>query len=502
MPIVKHVFNLINLKRLSQIELMQKHPIAFQEETFLGLINSAKNTIFGKKYHFDAIKSFHDFQEIVPISDYDQFSTYIERTLKGEENLLWPETIKWFAKSSGTTAKSKFIPVSNSALKDCHFRGGKDIFALYAAQVSDTKIFEGKSLSIGGSHQINEINTESFYGDLSAVLIQNMPFWAELFRTPTLETALMDNWSDKIEKIIQETYNENIVSIAGVPSWTLVLLQKLLETKQIKSILEIWPNLELFIHGGINFEPYRKQFNHIIPSNSMHYLETYNASEGFFAIQNDLSQSDLLLMLDYGIFYEFIPINELNKETPKVLTIGEVEKNTNYALVISTNSGLWRYLIGDTIQFTSLYPHKIKITGRTKYYLNAFGEELMIHNTDKAIAIACEKTNATISDYTVAPIFMTETTKGRHQWLIEFSTVPKNLDVFVDILDNTLQHLNSDYEAKRKNDATLLKPIITIAPPTLFHQWLRKYNKLGGQHKIPRLSNERTILEELLSMMR
>jgi hypothetical protein len=501
MSIVKHVFNLINLKRISQIELMKKHPVAFQEETFLKLINTAKKTEFGKQHHFDKITSFYDFQHFVPIRNYEQFIPYINRILKGEKNLLWPEPIKWFAKSSGTTSKSKFIPVSNSALKDCHFKGGKDIFIFYANQVLDTKVFDGKSLSIGGSHQINEINNKSFYGDLSAVLIQNMPFWAEFFRTPTLKTALMNNWLVKLDKIIQETYNENIVSIAGVPSWTLVLLQKLMETKQVDTVLELWPNLELFIHGGISFGPYRNRFNQIIPANTMHYLETYNASEGFFAIQNDLSKSDLLLMLDYGIFYEFVPINELNNEYPKTLTIGEVEKSTNYALVISTNSGLWRYLIGDTVQFTSLYPHKIKITGRTKYYLNVFGEEIMIHNTDEAIAKACEITQASVNDYTVAPIFMTNTTKGRHQWLIEFSVLPQDIMEFTTILDNVLQECNSDYEAKRKNDTVLMQPVVTIAPPFLFQRWLERHDKLGGQHKIPRLSNERTILEELLSMI-
>lgn len=501
MPLFSSIYSWLSVKRMKQIELMREYPYEFQREVFFNLIEKAKNTEFGKKYKFSDIETISQFQERVPVSTYDEFKNLIQRALRGEPNILWPGITRWFAKSSGTTAdKSKFIPVTEDALNNCHFRGGKDILAIYLSQFSESKILEGKNLSIGGSHQINEINNEAYYGDLSAVLIQNLPFWAEIKRTPKLKTALMADWEKKMEKMARETINDNVTSIAGVPSWTLVLMQRILEITGKDNLLEIWPNLEGFFHGGVSFLPYKKQFNNLIPSNQMHYLETYNASEGFFAIQDDLKKDDLLLVLDYGIFYEFIPFDELGSENYKALTIAEVEKDKNYAMVISTNGGLWRYLIGDTVKFTSLYPHKIKITGRTKHYINVFGEELMIDNAEEALKIATQKTNSTISDYTVAPVFMDKQKKGRHQWAIEFVTPPKDLEYFTDLLDNALKSVNSDYEAKRYKDLSVQKLIINVVKPGTFYHWLQKQGKLGGQNKIPRLSNSRKILEEILKL--
>ncbi len=501
MPLFSSLYSWLSVKRMKQIELMREYPFEFQREVFFNLMKTAENTEFGRKYGFNDIESFSQFQERVPVRTYDEFKGLIGRVLRGEPNVLWPETTRWFAKSSGTTAdKSKFIPVTEDALNDCHFRGGKDILAIYLSQFPESKVLDGKSLSIGGSHQINEINNDAYYGDLSAVLIQNLPFWAEFKRTPSLKTALLADWEEKMEKMARETINDNVTSIAGVPSWTLVLMRRILEITGKKNLLEIWPNLEAFFHGGVSFSPYQKQFMEIVPSSQMHYLETYNASEGFFALQDDFRKDDLLLVLDYGIFYEFIPFDKLDGGNYKALTIAEVEKNKNYAMVISTNGGLWRYLIGDTVKFTSLYPHKIKITGRIKHYINVFGEELMVDNVEEALKIATRKTNSAIADYTVAPVFMDEHKKGRHQWAIEFVKPPKDLEYFTDLLDNALKSVNSDYEAKRYKDLTLQKLKINVVKPGIFYCWLQKRGKLGGQHKVPRLSNDREILEEILKL--
>jgi len=437
----------------------------------------------------------------VPVKNYDGLKPYIERLLKGEQNVLWPSEIKWFAKSSGTTNdKSKFIPVSREALEDCHFRGGKDILAVYTSNYPETGIYSGKGLTLGGSHQINKINNQSFFGDLSAILIENLPFWANFIKTPSQEIALLSEWEEKLDKISTATIKENVTSIAGVPSWTLVLIKYILEKTGKNNLLEVWPNLELFNHGGVSFEPYKEQFKKLIPSEKMNYMETYNASEGFFAIQDYPTRNDMLLMLDYGIFYEFIPIDELEKEHPKALHIGEVEQNKNYAVVISTNGGLWRYLIGDTIIFTSLYPHKIKISGRTKHFINAFGEEIIIENAENALQEACKKTGALIKDYTAAPIFMEDDQKGGHQWLIEFEKEPQNPTQFNELLDLALQKVNSDYEAKRYKDITLDKPVLTIAKKGLFYTWLKNKGKIGGQNKVPRLANNRKYINELIDL--
>lgn len=501
MAILQSLISWLHIKRMTQIDLFRKYPVDVQMEMNYKLLKKARETELGKKYDFDSITSVREFQSRVPLSDYENLTPYISRLRKNEQNILWPSEIKWFAKSSGTTNdKSKFIPVSKEALEDCHFKGGKDIIALFSSQRPNYELFKGKTLGLGGSHQINEFSNESYYGDLSAVLIQNLPFWAEFLRTPNLEIALMDEWESKIEKMAHATIKENVTSIAGVPSWTMVLMKRILELTNKKDLSEIWPNLAVFVHGGVSFEPYREQFKKLFPSEKMNYLETYNASEGFFAIQDDLNTRDMLLMLDYGIFYEFIPMEEFGKENPKVLTIGEVEQGKNYALVITTNSGLWRYVIGDTVKFTSLYPHKIVITGRTKHFINAFGEELIIENAEKAIKIACEKTNAEIREYTAAPVYMSECSKGAHEWLFEFAAPPSSIEYFMEILDNALKAVNSDYEAKRYKNMSLDFPRFTVLPEGVFYKWLKDKGKLGGQHKIPRLANHREYIDELIAL--
>jgi hypothetical protein len=503
MSIINSIVSWVIKKRVHQIELFMKYPMEVQQEWFKKLIYSAKDTEWGKKYDYKNIHTINDYQKRVPIQDYDQIKPYIERLRKGEQNILWPTEIKWFAKSSGTTSdKSKFIPVSEEALEECHFKCGKDMLSIYCNNYEDTRIFSGKSLMMGGSHQINEFNHDSYYGDLSAVLMQNMPLWAQLFQAPESSIALMDKWEEKIEKMAQSTIKENITNIAGVPSWTLVLANRILEITGKNNLLEIWPNLELFMHGGVSFTPYRDQFKKLIPSMSMNYLETYNASEGFFAIQDQKTSEEMLLMLDYGIFYEFIPLDELGKENPLVLTLDQVEKNTNYAIVISTNAGLWRYLPGDTVKFTSLNPFRIKISGRTKHFINAFGEELIIENAENALAYACQKTHSSIRDYTAAPLYMNEGENGGHEWLIEFEKPPSDIEQFCLLLDSKLKELNSDYEAKRYNDFVLRKPMLKSLPEGTFYEWLKGKGKLGGQNKVPRLANDRKYVDEILNMMK
>ncbi|MCK4661873.1 MAG: GH3 auxin-responsive promoter family protein [Bacteroidales bacterium] len=499
MPLLNSIISWLNVKRIYQIDLFKQYPFNVQQESLFKLIKTSENTEYGLKHDFKKIKTIKDFQKHVPLNDYESVKPYIIRLKQGEQNLLWPTEIKWFAKSSGTTSdKSKFIPVSKEALEDCHFRGGRDVLALYNDMYPNTTIFKGKGLTLGGSHQINKFSNQSYYGDLSAILIENLPFWTNFIKTPKPEIALIEEFEEKIDKIIKQTVNENVTNIAGVPSWTLVLIKSILEHTGKNNLLEIWPNLELFTHGGVSFDPYREQFKKLIPSEQMNYVETYNASEGFFAIQDDPNSSDMLLMLDYGIFYEFIPVENINEKNPKALAIDEVELNENYAIVISTNGGLWRYIIGDTVIFTSKFPYKIKISGRTKHFINAFGEELIIDNAEKALKTACQKTNAEITDYTAGPVFMSKDTSGAHQWLIEFSKPPKNMDYFIDLLDNALKSLNSDYEAKRYQDKVLGHPQIICLKSGIFYNWLKQKGKLGGQNKVPRLANNRKYIEELL----
>ncbi len=501
MAFINSIVKWLNTKRLAQIDFFKEHPIEVQKETLQALLEQAGNTEWGKKYEFKSIQSVADFKERLPIVAYEDIEPYVDRLRNGEQNIFWNSDIKWFAKSSGTTnSKSKFIPVSKEALENCHFRGGKDILAIYTALFPYTGILYGKGLTLGGSHQINNVNNNSYYGDLSAILIQNLPFWANFIRTPNTSITLLDKWEEKLEKMTKATINENVTSLSGVPSWFLVLLKHILKVTGKNNIHEVWPNLELFVHGGVSFTPYREQYKALLPSEKMNYLETYNASEGFFGIQDDLNDSAMLLMLDYGIYYEFIPMENINDENPKTLGLEEVELYKNYALLITTNGGLWRYKIGDTIHFTSLNPFKFKISGRTKLYMNAFGEEIIIDNAEKALEKACKTTGAVIKEYSAAPVFMDKNTKGTHQWIIEFEQMPESIEVFNDTLDKALMELNSDYEAKRYKDITLGKPIVTIAKPNLFYRWLESKGKLGGQNKVPRLWNNRDIMEEFLAI--
>ncbi len=500
LPIINSFASWVLKQRIHQMELFLKYPNEVQEELLMNLIRSAEGTFIGSKYDFSSIKSYHTFTERVPISTYEELEPLIEQTRRGEQNIIWNTPIKWFAKSSGTTnAKSKFIPVSNEALEDCHYKGTKDLLCLYLNNNENSELFLGKSLRLGGSSQIYEDNNTCF-GDLSAILIENMPIWAEFSSTPSNRVSLMSEWESKIAAIINETKNENVTSFAGVPSWMLVLLNKILEESGKTNLLDIWPNLEVYFHGGVSFDPYREQYKKILPKSDFKYYEIYNASEGFFAIQDLNDSSELLLMLDYGIFYEFIPMDVFGTSEQLAVRLADVELMKNYAVVITTNSGLWRYLLGDTVRFTSLNPYRIRVTGRTKHHINVFGEELMVENTDMAIAKACAITHSEVVDYTVAPIFMQDKEKGAHEWIIEFKENPKDHAAFQKILDETLQSLNSDYEAKRYNNMTLNPLVMHVARPNLFYDWLKGQNKLGGQHKIPRLSNQRDYLEQLKNL--
>jgi len=501
MPIINSLISWINTKRLHEIDLFRKYPCDVQTATLFMLLDKAKSTEWGKKFDYKSIHRIDQFQERVPLQSYEDMKPYVERLKNGEKNLLWPGQVKWFAKSSGTTSdKSKFIPVTYEALESCHFKGGKDVLAIYTHNNPDTGILSGKSMIIGGSQQINNISNNSYYGDLSAILISNTTFWVEFIRTPAPRIALHHKWEEKLEMVTKEAIRENVTSIAGVPSWNLVLIKYILQYTGKNHLLELWPELELFIHGGISFLPYREQFRKVIPSDSMKYMETYNASEGFIALQDDPARDDMLLMLDYGIFYEFIPFENFGESNPPVYTIGEVELQKNYVMVITTNGGLWRYVIGDTVVFTSKFPHKIKISGRTRHYINAFGEEVIVDNADNALRVACEKTGAVIVDYTAGPVFMEENKKGSHEWLIEFEKEPENLDFFNSALDNALMALNSDYEAKRYKNITLDPPVVHSVKKGLFYNWMKEKGKLGGQNKVPRLANNRQYLEELLQM--
>ena len=501
MPLLNSIFSWFNTKRLHQIELFRQFPFEVQQEVLFKMIGRAKGTEYGKKYGFESIKEIKDFQQRLPIVDYEGIKPFIDKHREGQQDILWPGAIKWFAKSSGTTAnKSKFIPVSSEAMEECHFRGGQDILAIYTNLNPESEIFKGKSLTLGGSHMIDNFNIDSYYGDLSAILIENIPWWADFIRTPSQKVALIPEWEEKLEQLTKETIKENVTSIAGVPSWNLVMIKHILNFTGKNNLLEVWPNLELFMHGGVCFTPYREQFQRLIPSPTMNYMEAYNASEGFFAIQDNPQTDDLLLMLDYGIFYEFVPLEEAFSSNPTALTINEVELNQNYALVISTNSGLWRYMIGDTIMFTSKYPHKIKITGRTRHFINAFGEEVIIDNAENALKTACEKTNALVREYTAAPIYMDENARGAHEWLIEFESPPADLDFFTEILDNALCSINSDYEAKRYKGITLGMPIVRSLNNGTFFMWMKERGKLGGQNKVPRLSNTREYVDQLIEL--
>jgi len=486
--------------RLWRIQNWINNPVAVQREVLQGLITSAQYTVFGKKYQFSTLFSLRQFKETVPIHEYEHLQPYIQRMMEGEENVLWNSPVSWFAKSSGTTSnKSKFIPVSEESLQENHFQASKDVLTNYYKYFPSSDLLTGKGLVVGGSHQIYQLHDDIQYGDLSAVLMQNTPFWGQWLRTPELSVALMDEWDSKIEKLAQVTAEENVTSLAGVPTWTLLLLKRILEIKQKNTIKEVWPNLELYINGGVSFIPYREQFEKIIGA-PINYLEIYNASEGFFAGQERPEDDGMTLFTEHGVFYEFLPVEEYGKPNPQTVGLHKVEVDKNYALVISTTGGLWRYLVGDTVRFTSVFPFRIKVSGRLKHYINAFGEELVVDNADMAIAEAAQKTDSIVSDYTAAPVYFSDNSNGAHEWLIEFEIPPQNLDTFSQELDIALKKTNSDYEAKRHKDIALGLPIIKNLKPGTFQNWLKSKNKVGGQHKVPRLSNDRDIIEELIRL--
>ena len=493
------VVNWFIKQRIDQIENFKKYPLETQNNVLFAQLMYAEDTEYGKIHGFSSISSYADFKNRVPVVTYEDFEPYIERAREGEKDVFWPGYIKQFAKSSGTTnAKSKFIPISEECLNECHLKAGKDLVSIYCNNHPENQLFTYKNLRLGGSAELYaQFNTK--FGDLSAIIIENLPFWVEITTTPSKKVSLMSEWESKLLAIVDEVKNEQVSSLTGVPSWMMVLLQNVLKETGKSNISELWPSLEVFFHGGISFKPYRDQYINLM-GKDINYYEIYNASEGFFGIQDRPGADDMLLMLDYGIFYEFMPMEEYGKENPTICTLENVEINKNYALIITTNGGLWRYLIGDTVIFTSTDPYRIKISGRTKHYINAFGEELMIDNVECALTEACKATDAAITDYTGAPIFMKGTENGAHEWIFEFSKHPTDLEKFSTIFDEHLQCINSDYEAKRYKNITLKKPVIHTAKPNLFYQWLQSRGKLGGQNKVPRLSNDREYLDPLLEM--
>ncbi|OOG15825.1 hypothetical protein BWD42_23370 [Sphingobacterium sp. CZ-UAM] len=502
MALLNSIFTWFMKKRIHQIELFMKYPHDVQEEWFQSLISTAEATEWGKKYDYTSILTPEIFKERVPIQDYDDIKGYVDRMIKGEQNILWPSDIKWFAKSSGTTSdRSKFIPVSEEALEECHFQGGKDMLTIYCHNRPENRVFTGKSVVIGGSSQINNFSPDSYYGDLSSILIRNLPFWAEFKRTPNMEVTLNPNFEEKIEQIAQITIKENVTSLAGVPTWNIVMAKRILEITGKDNLLEVWPNLEFYGHGGVSFKPYREQFHKLIPSDRMYYLENYNASEGYFGLQDESDSEDLLLMLDYGIYYEFLPTERMHEENPATLRLDQVEIGKNYALIISTNAGLWRYKIGDTIKFTSLSPYRFQISGRTKQFINTFGEEVIVDNAEQALAEASKLTNARIKDYTAGPVYFKDAEAGAHEWVIEFEQQPNDFNRFCEILDAKLREINSDYDAKRFKNMALRPPVVHNAPADTFYKWMKSRGKLGGQNKVPRLSNNREYLDPLLRIL-
>ena len=488
-------------KRIHQINLFRKFPHDVQKEVFSSLIEKGKSTSFGTDHKFHKINSIDDFRKHVPVRTYEELFSYIKRVRENEKNVLWPGKIEWFARSSGTTNdKSKYIPISKDSLEDCHFKGGKDMLSLYCNNFPETNLYNGKGLMLGGSLEHN--NTYRYTdGDLSAILINNFPFWVNMHRSPDLQTALLKDWELKLDLITDKALREDITNITGVCSWVLVLLNKIIEKSGADSIQEVWPNLELYMHGGVNFSPYKNQFDNLIPVENMNYLEGYNASEGFFGIQDQIQKKDLLLMLDYGIFYEFIPLDKFKKSNRESICLKDVSLNTTYVLVISTNAGLWRYIVGDTVRFTSVDPYRIKIVGRTQSYLNAVGEELMVENADEALKICTEKHKCTISNYIVSPFFINEAI-AVHRWIIEFNILPDSKSEFMRDLDDSLKKLNSDYESKRYKDYLLLPPELIDVKKGVFYNWLSKNNRLGGQFKVPRLDNSSTIFQDILQSIR
>lgn len=499
--LVNQIFKTYFRARMTRIRRIMDRPEEVQQYWFDHLIKQGRETKWGQRYGYDSIHSFADYAERVPVQDYEGFKHHINRMMHGEENVLWPGRVKWFSKSSGTTAdKSKFIPVPDDNLRLCHHQGTWDAMTCFYDQRPDARQFECRSLLVGGSLSPFEEFPATMRGDISAVMIHNMPRIALPFVTPDLETTLLSNFEEKLERMALVTSQErNLVMIGGVPTWTVVLFRRILEITGKSNLLEVWPDLQGYVHGGVSFVPYRQQFREFLPSPQVSYQEIYNASEGFFAIQNDFSSSDMLLLLDNGVYYEFLPLEEWDREYPKALTLEEVEIGKMYALIITTNAGLWRYKVGDTIEFTSLQPYKIRITGRTKQFINVFGEELMVENTDRALALACEAFDASVFEYTAAPRFFDgQQGRGGHEWAIEFERPPTDLDAFAAALDANLQKINSDYEAKRYKDMAMARLIIHAMPPGTFVNWMKSRGKFGGQNKVPRLANHRQFIEEIL----
>ena len=503
MDILTNTISLLFRPRQKEIARFAQDADAIQHKQLKSLLSTARNTEWGLKHDYKSIQGYADFCERIPLQTYDDIKPYATRMINGERNILWPSVVRWYAKSSGTTNdKSKFLPVTPEILKGCHYKGGFDTVSIYLQNNPDSHFFASKGLILGGSHSPSPLNRNAHCGDLSAVLLQNLNPLVNLIRVPDKKIILMDEWESKIKAIVESTWKTDVNSLSGVPSWMLVLIKAVLQKTGSEYLTDVWPNMEVFFHGGVAFTPYREQYKDVIRSSKMHYVETYNASEGYFGTQNDPADPAMLLMIDYGIFYEFIPLEDVGKENPRTFCLEELELNKNYAMVISTSAGLWRYMIGDTVKFTSKNPYKFVITGRTKHFINAFGEELIVDNAERGLARACAETGAQVVDYSAAPVFMDKHAKCRHQWLIEFAQMPDSLEKFAKVLDDTLKEVNSDYEAKRQNNLALQPLEIIVARPNLFHDWLDSKGKLGGQHKVPRLSNTREYIEEMLELNR
>lgn len=501
MDILTNTISLLFRPRQKEIARFAQDADAIQHKQLKSLLSTARNTEWGLKHDYKSIQGYADFCERIPLQTYDDIKPYVTRMINGERNILWPSVVRWYAKSSGTTNdKSKFLPVTPEILKGCHYKGGFDTVSIYLQNNPDSHFFASKGLILGGSHSPSPLNRNAHCGDLSAVLLQNLNPLVNLIRVPDKKIILMDEWESKIKAIVENTWNKDVNSLSGVPSWMLVLIKAVLKKTGREYLTDVWPNLEVFFHGGVCFTPYREQYKQLIPTDKMHYMETYNASEGFFGLQSDLHDPAMLLMIDYDVFYEFIPLEEIDKPNPTIVPLWGVEVGRNYAVVISTSCGLWRYIIGDTVKFTQKDPYKFIISGRTKHFINAFGEELMVDNAEKGLERACKETGAQVLEYTAAPVFMDANAKCRHQWLMEFSVMPDSLEKFAQVLDTALQEINSDYEAKRHKDITLQRLEVIKAREGLFHDWLKQKGKLGGQHKVPRLSNSRDYIEEMLKL--
>lgn len=478
-------------------------PERSQRRLLADLIRSARTTEWGKDHGYRSVITYNDYRNRVPLTEYEQIRPLVMRMINGERDILWPGITRRFAQSSGTSGgKSKYIPLTCRSLKRCHYRGGADVVARYLSIYPKSRLFSGRGLILGGSYA-NELTLPPSVrvGDLSASLIDCINPIANLFRTPSKEIALMERWDEKLDRISQTVCSQNVTNLSGVPSWFLTVIKHIMNREGAEELHQIWPDLEVFFHGGISFGPYREQYDRLIDPSRMRYMETYNASEGFFALQADPDDKAMMLLLDTDVFYEFIPLDKIGQTDQTAIPIWEVSKGTDYVMVITSSNGLWRYAIGDTVRVENTDPVKIRITGRTKSYINAFGEELMVHNTDAAISRACSMTGARISDYTAGPVYAGDETKGCHQWLIEFNKQPDDMERFTDLLDKSLQEENSDYQAKRSGDLFLDRPRITAVPEGTFDRWLSTTGKLGGQRKVPRLRNDRSVIDSINELL-